>query len=727
MPAFDLEALLREPTRDEEEMAVDNASFGVPADTTGGIEPNPAHDAPFTPAAGRNLSEAVDLQRSQVPFFRPGLSQHRTPRARSFAPRQLPDWAAEAHTSARQPELSRPARVQVPPSYPAAPRVALDCGDQWRNDMGLFLGRSFRVCFSANGDIYMPKPCFGANAPAPTSADAGAHQIVRKTARGSLLPDCTSHDYASLLRAHLEMSDALNGAAAKDKGAVMGALERYCRAAQGMPIPASVLACVCALQAGDSKSLLASFSEWLQSDLACTVEQAVEAGANVPGASPYDKIFILLTGKQVDEACLVAQDECCDHDLAVILSQAGEGTSLPEDMQALVEWLEAQEQLGPGLDDGSLKLLQIYRLLAGQVDDLLSVMSEDLQRGGEAQVVGGGLLDWRRCLGLFLWYASPRETTMKLPPEGMAVKRADMFLDARKLPLSLQGAVQHSLAKCWEARRNGAHSSAQQTVPHPWPAYLEEDEGMGMERSLPSHLLRTLVYRGREEACARMSPAVRRRLGWSRNHKPVAPAAGVLRPISAASAGADWDGWAVDVRLELANLVFPTGLPGDASLARLLETDSNSALGLDSEMSWHLHEILARLAVLGKTGAKAGGKLAERLWGLRFLPSPLPTQPRLAQPEKTHQIAESSSGDISCPFLPSEEGWVRLKGVVLTASTCLPQQGQPPEPELWEPAALAPAGAPHAPLRRAARDVRQLAGGGIRARGERAAVAAGRC
>lgn len=139
---------------------------------------------------------------------------------------------------------------------------------------------------------------------------------------------------------------------------------------------------------------------------------------------------------------------------------------------------------------------------------------------------------------------------------------------------------------------------------------------MGMERSLPSHLLRTLVYRGPEEACARMSPAVRRRLGWSRNHKPVAPAAGVLRPISAASAGADWDGWAVDVRLELANLVFPTGLPGDASLARLLETDSNSALGLDSEMSWHLHEILARLAVLGKTGAKAGGKLAERLWGL---------------------------------------------------------------------------------------------------------------
>lgn len=36
------------------------------------------------------------------------------------------------------------------------------------------------------------------------------------------------------------------------------------------------------------------------------------------------------------------------------------------------------------------------------------------------------------------------------------------------------------------------------------------------------------------------------------------------------------------------------------------------AMGLDCELSWHLHEILERLAVLGETGARSG-KLAERL------------------------------------------------------------------------------------------------------------------
>ena len=59
--------------------------------------------------------------------------------------------------------------------------------------------------------------------------------------------------------------------------------------------------------------------------------------------------------------------------------------------------------------------------------------------------------------------------------------------------------------------------------------------------------------------------------------KPRAPAAAMLRPFSSATGGdLAWDGWAVDVRLELANLVFPTGLTDDASVVRLLETDTNS-------------------------------------------------------------------------------------------------------------------------------------------------------
>ena len=92
----------------------------------------------------------------------------------------------------------------------------------------------------------------------------------------------------------------------------------------------------------DPKAMLKSFSDWLEEDLKTTVEEALQTrggdGAAAAGAaaqSAYDKIFIHLTGKQIDKACAVAQQECNDYALAVLLSQAGEDTSLPADMQVL--------------------------------------------------------------------------------------------------------------------------------------------------------------------------------------------------------------------------------------------------------------------------------------------------------------------------------------------------------------------------------------------------------
>ena len=97
----------------------------------------------------------------------------------------------------------------------------------------------------------------------------------------------------------------------------------------------------------DPKAMLKSFSDWLEEDLKTTVEEALHTrgvdGAPAAGAgaaqsaaqSAYDKIFIHLTGKQIDKACAVAQQECNDYALAVLLSQAGEDTSLPADMQVL--------------------------------------------------------------------------------------------------------------------------------------------------------------------------------------------------------------------------------------------------------------------------------------------------------------------------------------------------------------------------------------------------------
>jgi len=45
--------------------------------------------------------------------------------------------------------------------------------------MGLFLGRSFRVCFSADGRVYMPRQCYGAESASCVTDVGGAHQVYK--------------------------------------------------------------------------------------------------------------------------------------------------------------------------------------------------------------------------------------------------------------------------------------------------------------------------------------------------------------------------------------------------------------------------------------------------------------------------------------------------------------------------------------------------------------------
>ena len=42
--------------------------------------------------------------------------------------------------------------------------------------MGLFLGRSFRVCFSADGRVYMPQQSYDAER---ASSVGGAHKVCK--------------------------------------------------------------------------------------------------------------------------------------------------------------------------------------------------------------------------------------------------------------------------------------------------------------------------------------------------------------------------------------------------------------------------------------------------------------------------------------------------------------------------------------------------------------------
>lgn len=120
---------------------------------------------------GRSLTAATPKSQSthrklhSAPF-----PLQRTPRSK------VPSWV-KSGLSARKIE-SAPEKRERPdpvlPSYPAEPAVALDCKDKWRNDMGLFMGRSFRVCFSPNGTVYMPQQCFGGD----TSGRVGGAQQV---------------------------------------------------------------------------------------------------------------------------------------------------------------------------------------------------------------------------------------------------------------------------------------------------------------------------------------------------------------------------------------------------------------------------------------------------------------------------------------------------------------------------------------------------------------------
>jgi hypothetical protein len=118
-----------------------------------------------------SMATPTNLHRERIaaPF-----SQRRTPRPRNFSFALIPKGPSDREGDA-QPLQRREPPKPVQPSYPAAPEVPLDCPDKWRNDMGLFLGRSFRVSFSADGKVYMPRQCYGTDS---ASGFGGAHQVT---------------------------------------------------------------------------------------------------------------------------------------------------------------------------------------------------------------------------------------------------------------------------------------------------------------------------------------------------------------------------------------------------------------------------------------------------------------------------------------------------------------------------------------------------------------------
>ncbi|KAJ7355529.1 nuclear protein 96-domain-containing protein [Mycena albidolilacea] len=140
----------------------------------------------------------------------------------------------------------------------------------------------------------------------------------------------------------------------------------------------------------------AALSAWLEDAVAPSVDADIRAN---PAAGPTAVAFMHLTGNQVDRASEVAVDGGYLK-LATLISQAGGDFEFREDLKDQLEiWRE--QRIDMHIDESVRK---VYALLAGIVDSVV----EGSKGGGQdkcpdVDITAG--LDWKRVLGLHLWFS----------------------------------------------------------------------------------------------------------------------------------------------------------------------------------------------------------------------------------------------------------------------------------------------------------------------------------
>nr|XP_008121637.1 PREDICTED: nuclear pore complex protein Nup98-Nup96 [Anolis carolinensis] len=133
-----------------------------------------------------------------------------------------------------------------------------------------------------------------------------------------------------------------------------------------------------------------AFSRWLSRTAAERIRQEVSLSQN---SNPPEAVFSLLTGKQIKEACRLAQNSG-DHRLALLLSQLVGSQEVRELLALqLADWHQLQADCFI-----QEERLNIYALLAGKP---VWRLSERRSLNVCSQ------LDWKRCLGVHLWYLLP--------------------------------------------------------------------------------------------------------------------------------------------------------------------------------------------------------------------------------------------------------------------------------------------------------------------------------
>ncbi|XVF24688.1 hypothetical protein REPUB_Repub13aG0148800 [Reevesia pubescens] len=153
----------------------------------------------------------------------------------------------------------------------------------------------------------------------------------------------------------------------------------------------------------------AEFSCWLQESVCHRVQEEV---SSVNDSGYLEHLFFLLTGRQLDAAVELAASKG-DVRLACLLSQAGGSTVNRSDVAQQLDIWRIN-----GLDFNFIEKdrIRLYELLAGNIHGALH----------------GIKIDWKRFLGLLMWYHLPPHTTLPV-----VFRTYQHLLDDGKAPFPL--------------------------------------------------------------------------------------------------------------------------------------------------------------------------------------------------------------------------------------------------------------------------------------------------
>lgn len=142
-----------------------------------------------------------------------------------------------------------------------------------------------------------------------------------------------------------------------------------------------------------------ALSSWLQTTVAPSIEQEIRDNSTGPWAK---NVFSLLTGNQISKACDLAISEGNTR-LATLLSQMPGDEDFRADIRSQLS-LWQEQRVDVHIDKNVRK---IYALLAGVVETLEGSGNHGLERAPRLPISEG--LDWKRALGLHLWFGEPIE------------------------------------------------------------------------------------------------------------------------------------------------------------------------------------------------------------------------------------------------------------------------------------------------------------------------------